>query len=58
MLSERLVTIEEKLHGLLVRHAITALRITVGAIFLGFGVLKFFPASAPPKACRSRRSTC
>lgn len=47
MLSERLVTIEEKLHGLLVRHAIKALRITVGAIFLGFGVLKFFPDVSP-----------
>ena len=47
MLSERLVTIEEKLHGLLVRHAIKALRFTVGAIFLGFGVLKFFPDVSP-----------
>jgi len=47
MLGERLVTIEEKLHGLLVRHAIKALRITVGAIFLGFGVLKFFPDVSP-----------
>jgi uncharacterized membrane protein YkgB len=47
MLSERLVAIEEKLHGLLVLHAINALRITVGAIFLGFGVLKFFPDVSP-----------
>ena len=47
MLSERLVMIEEKLHGLLVRHAIKALRFTVGAIFLGFGVLKFFPDVSP-----------
>ncbi|MCA1572438.1 MAG: hypothetical protein LC798_19480 [Chloroflexi bacterium] len=47
MLSERFVTIEQKLHGVLVRHAISALRITVGLIFLGFGVLKFFPGVSP-----------
>jgi len=47
MLSERFVTIEEKLHGVLVRHAINALRVTVGAIFLGFGILKFFPGVSP-----------
>lgn len=40
-------TVEEKLHGLLVRHSIAALRITVGAVFLGFGVLKFFPGISP-----------
>lgn len=45
--SEGLITIEEKLHGVLVRHAISALRITVGLIFLGFGVLKFFPGVSP-----------
>jgi hypothetical protein len=47
MPSERLITIEEKLHGALVRHSISALRITVGAVFLGFGVLKFFPDVSP-----------
>ncbi|MBA3746002.1 MAG: transposase [Solirubrobacterales bacterium] len=47
MIGERLVWIEEKLHGVLVRHAIKTLRITVGAIFLGFGVLKFFPGVSP-----------
>jgi uncharacterized membrane protein YkgB len=46
-LNQRFVRIEEKLHGALVRHAINALRITVGAIFLGFGVLKFFPGVSP-----------
>lgn len=39
--------VEEKLHGALVRHGVTALRITVGAVFLGFGVLKFFPDVSP-----------
>ena len=46
-LTERFVAIEETLHGALVRHAINTLRITVGAIFLGFGVLKFFPGVSP-----------
>ncbi len=35
------VTVEDKVHGALVRHSIKALRVTVGAVFLGFGVLKF-----------------
>ena len=39
--------VEEKLHGVLVRHGITALRITVGLVFLGFGLLKFFPDVSP-----------
>ena len=29
------------------RHGITALRISVGAVFLGFGFLKFFPGVSP-----------
>lgn len=47
MVGDRFVVIEEKLHGVLVRHAINALRVTVGAVFLGFGVLKFFPGVSP-----------
>jgi uncharacterized membrane protein YkgB len=39
--------VEEKLHGALVRHSITALRLSVGAVFLGFGALKFFPGVSP-----------
>jgi uncharacterized membrane protein YkgB len=41
------VAIENRLHGALVRHGITALRVTVGAVFLGFGFLKFFPGVSP-----------
>jgi len=41
------VAIENMLHGALVRHSITALRVTVGAVFLGFGALKFFPGVSP-----------
>jgi putative oxidoreductase len=46
-LNDGFVAIEEKLHGALVRHGITALRISVGAVFLGFGFLKFFPGVSP-----------
>lgn len=31
----------------LTRHSITALRISLGLVFLGFGVLKFFPGVSP-----------
>lgn len=33
--------------GLLSRHSIDILRVSVGLIFLGFGVLKFFPGVSP-----------
>ncbi|WP_081681068.1 DoxX family protein [Cellulomonas sp. URHD0024] len=32
---------------LLTRYSITALRISLGVVFLGFGVLKFFPGMSP-----------
>jgi len=31
----------------LTRHSITALRISLGLVFLGFGILKFFPGMSP-----------
>ena len=46
-LKTRFVAVENTLHAALVRHGITALRITVGMVFLGFGVLKFFPGVSP-----------
>jgi len=46
-LTDRFVSLEKTLHGALVRHGIAALRVTVGAVFLGFGVLKFFPGISP-----------
>ena len=36
-----------QLHGLLERHSISFLRISLGLVFLGFGVLKFFPGLSP-----------
>ncbi|MHB8660231.1 MAG: hypothetical protein ACYC91_20295 [Solirubrobacteraceae bacterium] len=44
---QRLLHIENQAHHQLVLHSITALRIAVGAIFLGFGVLKYFPGVSP-----------
>lgn len=43
----RLLHVENVIHHQLVRHSITALRVAVGAIFLGFGVLKYFPGVSP-----------
>jgi putative oxidoreductase len=38
----------------LARHSITLLRISLGLIFLGFGVLKFFPGHSPAEALAAR----
>ena len=46
-LKDHFVAVENTLHAALVRHGITALRVTVGMIFLGFGLLKFFPGVSP-----------
>ena len=39
--------VEAGLAEVLARHSITALRISLGLVFLGFGVLKFFPGMSP-----------
>jgi putative oxidoreductase len=44
---QRFIALENAVHRLLIRHSISALRISVGAIFLGFGVLKYFPGVSP-----------
>ncbi|MGI8802226.1 MAG: DoxX family membrane protein [Solirubrobacteraceae bacterium] len=44
---ERFERIENRLHHVLVQHSITVLRIAVGAVFLGFGILKFLPHISP-----------
>jgi len=46
-LLDRFIALENIVHRLLVRHSVSALRIAVGAIFLGFGVLKYFPGVSP-----------
>jgi len=37
----------EVLAGLLARYSVTVLRVALGLVFLGFGVLKFFPGVSP-----------
>jgi putative oxidoreductase len=46
-LLERLETMEMALHKSLVTHSVALLRISLGVVFLGFGVLKFFPGVSP-----------
>jgi putative oxidoreductase len=43
----RFVRLENAIHRQLVGHSLTALRVAVGAVFLGFGFLKFFPGVSP-----------
>lgn len=38
---------EASLHRWLVRHSITALRISMGLVIFGFGILKYFPGFSP-----------
>ncbi len=42
--------VDVRLHHWLVSHSVTLLRVTLGGIFLGFGVLKFFPGLSPAAA--------
>lgn len=46
-ITSRAVQLQPMVAGLLARHSITALRISLGLVFLGFGVLKFFPGVSP-----------
>jgi uncharacterized membrane protein YkgB len=43
----RMDTVVERATGWLARHSIDVLRISVGLVFFGFGVLKFFPGVSP-----------
>jgi putative oxidoreductase len=47
---QRFLHLENRIHHQLVAHSIAALRIAVGLIFLGFGVLKFFPGVSPAES--------
>jgi len=42
------------LHSWLMRHSIILLRLALGAVFLGFGALKFFPGVSPAEALAVR----
>lgn len=45
------------LDRLLALHSVTLLRWSVGAIFLGFGFLKFFPGASPAEAIATRTTS-
>jgi uncharacterized membrane protein YphA (DoxX/SURF4 family) len=46
-LPAKLGLLEELVMGWLIRWSTTILRVSLGAIFLGFGLLKFFPGFSP-----------
>jgi uncharacterized membrane protein YphA (DoxX/SURF4 family) len=41
---------EAAVHRWLMRYSIIALRISMGAVYLGFGVLKYFPGASPAES--------
>jgi uncharacterized membrane protein YphA (DoxX/SURF4 family) len=41
---------EQQLAQWLATHSVTALRISLGLVFLGFGILKFFPGMSPAES--------
>lgn len=43
----RFLHVENLIHHQLVRHSVAVLRVAVGLVFLGFGVLKYFPGVSP-----------
>jgi uncharacterized membrane protein YkgB len=47
---DRVLHFENVVHHRLVAHSVTVLRISVGAVFLCFGVLKFFPGVSPAES--------
>jgi uncharacterized membrane protein YphA (DoxX/SURF4 family) len=44
------VRLENVIHRELIRHSTDVLRVAVGAVFLGFGVLKLFPGVSPAES--------
>lgn len=44
---QKLVNLDTTVTGLLARHSLTLLRISIGIVFVWFGALKFFPGVSP-----------
>ncbi|MGI8903701.1 MAG: hypothetical protein ACR2IP_08620 [Solirubrobacteraceae bacterium] len=44
------LNLENRIHHQLVLHSIRVLRIAVGATFLAFGILKYFPGVSPAQS--------
>ena len=47
MRGSQLIAVEGLVHGWLVRHSISVLRVTMGLVFLAFGALKYVPGASP-----------
>jgi len=43
----RFLHLENNLHHQFVAHSVAVLRVAVGLVFLGFGILKYFPGVSP-----------
>jgi putative oxidoreductase len=50
LIPQRFVALENLLYRELARRSVGVLRVAVGAVFLGFGVLKFFPDVSPAQS--------
>ncbi len=44
---DRFLHLENVIHHHLVRHSVVVLRVAVGLVFFGFGILKYFPGISP-----------
>jgi uncharacterized membrane protein YphA (DoxX/SURF4 family) len=55
--SPRLQQLDQRLVRWLSRYSIGALRVSLGLVFLGFGVLKFFPGASPAEELVTRTLT-
>lgn len=49
-LYERFLHLENVLHHQFVAHSVAVLRVAVGLVFFGFGVLKYFPGVSPAQS--------
>src|SRR5687768_17862736 len=54
MLQASLLRLEARLVGWLARYSIVLLRVSLGLVFLGFGLLKFFPGASPAEDLAER----
>ena len=56
-LFDRFDQLDTAINRWLVAHSIALLRITLGLVFLGYGVLKFFPGISPIEELATRTTT-
>lgn len=54
MLRHRFLRLDIRLTAWMARHGVTLLRVSIGVVFLWFGVLKFFPGLSPAQDLAAR----